>query len=131
MNDRGLVDDLLTHSHVIALVGYSIDPSRPSNSVARYLRSHGFRVIPVNPLLRGAVSDEQLAAVQRRRERSVRLAQKVQGYMQENIAAQALRPDQPFRLPLVLRVIRSLPFVRNVPARVLAFGAWPSTLRGG
>jgi predicted CoA-binding protein len=61
MNDRGLVEQLLTHSHVIALVGYSIDPSRPSNSVARYLRSQGFRVIPVNPLLCGAVIEGERA----------------------------------------------------------------------
>jgi predicted CoA-binding protein len=54
MNDLGLIADLLTSPHVIALVGYSIDPSRPSNSVARYLRAHGFRVIPVNPQLHGA-----------------------------------------------------------------------------
>src|SRR2546430_2162447 len=61
MNDRGLVEDLLTHSHVIAVVGYSTDVSRPSNSVARYLRSQGFRVIPVNPLLRGAVIEGEHA----------------------------------------------------------------------
>lgn len=61
MNDRGLVEDLLTHAHVIALVGYSTDPSRPSNSVARYLRGQGFRVIPVNPLLRGQVIDGERA----------------------------------------------------------------------
>ena len=47
------------------------------------------------PLRRGAVSDEQLAAVQRRRERSVRLAQKLQGFMQEHIVSQALRPERP------------------------------------
>ena len=61
MNDRGLAEDILTHSRVIALVGYSADPSRPSNSVARYLRSQGFRVIPVNPLLRGAVIEGERA----------------------------------------------------------------------
>jgi predicted CoA-binding protein len=53
MNDLGVIADLLTSPRVIALVGYSLDPSRPSNSVARYLRSQGFRVIPVNPQLRG------------------------------------------------------------------------------
>ena len=55
------------------------------------------------PLRRGAVSDEQLAAVQRRRERSVRLAQKFQGFLQERIAKQALQADKPFRLPLPVR----------------------------
>ena len=32
-----------------AVVGCSPDPSRASHSVARFLRSRGFRVIPVNP----------------------------------------------------------------------------------
>jgi len=61
MNDLGLIADLLTSPRVIALVGYSIDPSRPSNSVARYLRTHGFRVIPVNPQLHGASVDGERA----------------------------------------------------------------------
>ena len=54
MNERGLADELLSSAHVIAVFGYSLDPTRPSNSVSRYLRSQGFRVVPVNPLLRGA-----------------------------------------------------------------------------
>ncbi|HEY3218228.1 MAG TPA: CoA-binding protein [Candidatus Limnocylindria bacterium] len=61
MNDLGLIADLLTPSHVIALVGYSPETSRPSNSVARYLRTHGYRVIPVNPELHGALVDGERA----------------------------------------------------------------------
>jgi hypothetical protein len=61
MNDLGLIEDLLTNARVIALVGYSTDPSRPSNSVSRYLRGHGFRVIPVNPLLRRETVDGEQA----------------------------------------------------------------------
>jgi predicted CoA-binding protein len=54
MNERGLIDGLLESAHVIAVVGYSPDPTRPSNSVSRYLRGQGYRIIPVNPQLRGA-----------------------------------------------------------------------------
>jgi uncharacterized protein len=57
MNDSALIHDLLTGSRTIAVVGYSTDPTRPSNSVSRYLRGQGFRIVPVNPKLRGAVID--------------------------------------------------------------------------
>src|SRR6266540_4737830 len=57
MNDAALIHDLLTGERTIAVVGYSADPTRPSNSVSRYLRGEGFRIIPVNPRLRGAVID--------------------------------------------------------------------------
>lgn len=36
-------------TRVIALVGMSPNPDRPSWGVMRYLQSQGFRVIPVNP----------------------------------------------------------------------------------
>jgi predicted CoA-binding protein len=55
MNDADLITALLTAPRTIAVVGYSADPTRPSNSVSRYLRGEGFRIIPVNPRLRGAV----------------------------------------------------------------------------
>jgi predicted CoA-binding protein len=57
MNDAALIKELLTGEHTIAVVGYSTDPTRPSNSVSRYLRGKGFRIVPVNPRLRGAVLD--------------------------------------------------------------------------
>ena len=36
-------------SKVIAVVGLSKDPAKPSYQVASYLRTKGFRIIPVNP----------------------------------------------------------------------------------
>jgi len=57
LNDAALIQDLLTGERTIALVGYSTDPTRPSNSVSRYLRGQGFRIIPVNPRLRRAIVD--------------------------------------------------------------------------
>ena len=57
MNDAALINELLTGERTIAVVGYSTNPTRPSNSVSRYLRAQGFRIVPVNPKLRGAVID--------------------------------------------------------------------------
>ncbi len=61
MNEPALIHDLLTGTRTIAVVGYSTDPTRPSNSVSRYLRSQGFRVIPVNPKLRRGIVDGEQA----------------------------------------------------------------------
>lgn len=44
---------LLTRTRVIAVVGVSSNPVRPSYFVARYLGLKGYRVIPVNPGLAG------------------------------------------------------------------------------
>ena len=44
---------VLTRTKVIAMVGVSPNPVRPSNYVARYLGLKGFRVIPVNPGVAG------------------------------------------------------------------------------
>jgi predicted CoA-binding protein len=57
MNDAALINELLTGERTIAVVGYSTNPTRPSNSVSRYLRGKGFRIVPVNPRLRRAVVD--------------------------------------------------------------------------
>ncbi|MDR7435682.1 MAG: CoA-binding protein [Armatimonadota bacterium] len=40
---------VLEMAKVIAVVGLSPNPSRPSHDVASYLKKHGYRIIPVNP----------------------------------------------------------------------------------
>jgi uncharacterized protein len=41
--------DVLATARTIAVVGLSPSPERPSQHVARYLQSVGYRIIPVNP----------------------------------------------------------------------------------
>ncbi|KPP92112.1 MAG: putative CoA-binding protein [Rhodobacteraceae bacterium HLUCCA08] len=53
--DDDQIRDILTAARVIALVGFSANPDRPSHGVARFLQDRGYRVIPVNPGLAGQV----------------------------------------------------------------------------
>ncbi|MEE9234202.1 MAG: CoA-binding protein [Candidatus Acidoferrales bacterium] len=43
------IDDILKRTKVIAVVGLSSKPHRPSHGVSRYLQSVGYRILPVNP----------------------------------------------------------------------------------
>ncbi|WP_299283095.1 CoA-binding protein [uncultured Tateyamaria sp.] len=45
--------DVLKRTKVVAVVGVSANPVRPSYFVARYLKLKGFTVIPVNPMIAG------------------------------------------------------------------------------
>ena len=45
------VRKLLREARVVAVVGISADPEKPSHAVARYLQEAGYRIIPVNPTL--------------------------------------------------------------------------------
>lgn len=47
------IKDLLESAKVIAMVGASDRPERASNGVMKFLQSHGYRVIPVNPQITG------------------------------------------------------------------------------
>jgi hypothetical protein len=40
---------ILSSTRVIAVVGISDNPDRPSNRVARFLQQKGYKIVPVNP----------------------------------------------------------------------------------
>jgi predicted CoA-binding protein len=49
INSRETITRILDECRTIAVVGLSSSPWRASNSVARYMRGQGYRVIAVNP----------------------------------------------------------------------------------
>ena len=44
-----VIEDLIKNSRILAVVGLSDKPERPSFGVAAYLKDQGYRIIPVNP----------------------------------------------------------------------------------
>ena len=63
---RAVVDDpiaqILKTSRTIAVVGLSSKTFRPSHGVASYMRSAGYRIIPVNPNEKGEILGEPCVA---------------------------------------------------------------------
>ena len=49
INSTETIEKILADCRTIAVVGLSSDPNRPSHGVASYMRSHGYKVIAVNP----------------------------------------------------------------------------------
>jgi uncharacterized protein len=49
MNNDQLMKDILLSAKTIASVGLSSNPARESYGIVRYLKSQGYRIIPVNP----------------------------------------------------------------------------------
>ena len=63
------IRQLLESSKTIAVVGLSSSPLRPSHGVAAYMQSHGYRIIPVNPQIRGALGEKAFASIREVKEK--------------------------------------------------------------
>ncbi len=50
--DRAVIDEMLRMSKNIAVVGISDKPWRASHNIGRYLVNSGYRIFPVNPVLK-------------------------------------------------------------------------------
>ena len=57
------IADLLKRSRTIAVVGLSNSPLRPSHGVSAYMQTQGYRIIPVNPNIRGSLGEKAYASL--------------------------------------------------------------------
>jgi len=74
------------------------------------------------PLLSGRIPEADLAEVQRQREWPTRAIQAMQSFMQQRLVANALRAQRAVNVPWQLRLFFRIPILRDLPARMIAFG---------
>ena len=73
------------------------------------------------PLLENSLHLDHLAEVQERRMKPTSTIQRIQGVMQKNIVAMALK-NLEFELPLIAKIILKIPGLRDIPPRTMALG---------
>ena len=78
--------------------------------------------ILAGPLKAGYVAESDLAEVQRQREWPTRVIQRMQSVMQNNLVAKALASQGPARVPWIMRALVRIPILRDLPAKMIAFG---------
>ena len=74
------------------------------------------------PLLNREVHERDLAEVQHHREWPTRVIQKIQTTLQVRFIASALQNQSTLTIPWWLRLYFKIPVLRDIPARILAFG---------
>jgi len=76
-------------------------------------------------LKQGAVTDDDLAAVQKRREWPTRVTQRVQILIQNRVISSVLAGNRELTPPLPLRVVAATPLLQRLPARLIGLGVRP------
>jgi len=77
------------------------------------------------PLRRGALSDKELAAVQRRREFPTRMTQRMQLFLQRAVIGRVLASGATPGIALPVRLLQLFPVLRRIPARLIGMGFRP------
>jgi 2-polyprenyl-6-methoxyphenol hydroxylase-like FAD-dependent oxidoreductase len=81
------------------------------------------------PLLAGAVGEDQLGQVQERREFPTRMIQSAQVFVQERVITGVLGNRDEIKPPLAVKLLRAVPLLRRIPARIVGIGIRPEHIR--
>ena len=80
-------------------------------------------------LFQGAVIDDDLRLVQRRREFPTRATQALQVFLQNRVIGRVLQSTGQLSPPLLLRLIDRWPLLRRIPARLVGIGFRPEHVK--
>jgi 2-polyprenyl-6-methoxyphenol hydroxylase-like FAD-dependent oxidoreductase len=85
--------------------------------------------ILVQPLLSGAVDEATLRRVQERREFPTRVIQRGQVFVQQRVISSLLANTGKIEPPLVVKLLKAIPMLRRIPARIIGLGVRPEHIR--
>jgi 2-polyprenyl-6-methoxyphenol hydroxylase-like FAD-dependent oxidoreductase len=77
----------------------------------------------------GPPREDELAAVQKRREFPTRVTQRLQLAVQNNVVGRTLEARGRIKAPLALRMMSRFPLLRRIPARLVGIGVRPEHVR--
>lgn len=77
------------------------------------------------PLREGALTDGDLASVQKRREWPTKVTQSAQVFAHDFVLVPAITAKRKIRMPLFLRLFKWVPLLRRLPARAVGMGVRP------
>lgn len=80
-------------------------------------------------LLVGTVDEACLIAVERRRTMPTRLTQRVQLFIQKRVITRVLDASKPVKIPAIFRLMRRMPVLRRIPARIVGMGFRPEHVK--
>jgi 2-polyprenyl-6-methoxyphenol hydroxylase-like FAD-dependent oxidoreductase len=80
-------------------------------------------------LLQGTVNQDDLRAVQRRREFPTRATQQLQLFVQNRVIGQVLQGTGKLSPPLAVRLLAQWPLLRRIPARLIGLGFRPEHVK--
>jgi len=80
-------------------------------------------------LLQGPAKEDDLQAVQRRREFPTRATQRLQLFVQDRVIGHVLRSTGNLSPPLPLRLLGQWPLLRRIPARLIGIGFRPEHVK--
>jgi 2-polyprenyl-6-methoxyphenol hydroxylase-like FAD-dependent oxidoreductase len=83
------------------------------------------RTAPASEVPYSTVTEDDLAAVQRRREFPTRMTQRMQVLIQNRVIGRVLASQKQLSVPLVVKLLTHFPILRRIPAYVVGIGFRP------
>ena len=111
--------------HRFSAVDWTTPARNSSNSAGRAAAPARASDTPSQEPAYSSVTEDDLAAVQRRREFPTRMMQRIQVAIQNRVISRVLSANKQIEIPLVVKLLCNFPVLRRIPAYIVGIGFRP------